>query len=112
MITIRAEILTKPSSSKGWGRYRVEGANGQAVMESRTGNPWLSANHSGDVEAGAEILIELDVELQVGKGGGYARKERSQQRYRLIAEEGQTTDVEHRPGSQGIQVRIHGARQA
>lgn len=111
MTTIRAEILTTPSRSKGWGRYRVEGANGP-VMESRTGNQWLSANHSAEVEDGAAILIEMDVELSVGKGGGYARKERSQRQVRLVAAEGESVEVEHRPGSQGIRVRLHGARLA
>jgi hypothetical protein len=111
MTKITIEILSQPSKSKGWARYQVRRADGTPVVESNTGNPWVSAGHSGEAEDAAAMTLVMDVLLRVGKNRT-AREERSQSEVELVAAAGETCEVEYRPGSQGIRLRVSGARRA
>ena len=106
--TMRIEILDTPSKSKGWGRYRVT-SNGAPVVTSSTGNAWVSSSQVAALADGETLTVEMDVMLRVGKGYR-SREERSQRTVTLIADAGETCTIDHRPGSQGIFLRFHGAR--
>jgi hypothetical protein len=107
---INITITSAPSRSKGWGRFGAS-SGGVPVITSSTGNPWVSAGHSAAVEEGAEVKLTLQVQLNIGKGFN-ARKETTSKTVMLIAEDGAECEVEHKPGSQGLTLRITGARLA
>lgn len=82
---INFEITHNISSSKGWGRYKAALATGAKIVESSTGNEWVSAAHAGDVEPGAEIVVRLQTMERSGK----MRKETIENYdYRVIAKDG------------------------
>ena len=54
------------SSSKGWGRYKAA-ANGCPLVQSSTGNEWVSAAHSGEIVEGSTITATLQTMERVGK---------------------------------------------
>lgn len=110
MSAVAVSILDKPSNSKGWGRYAVD-QDGRKVVESRTGNQWVSANHAGDAQPGSQITLTMQVMLRVGNSGRQ-REEVSKEIHTLIVEDGASCEIEFRPGSQGLRLAITGARQA
>lgn len=106
---ITVEVIDQPSRSKGWARYAVS-LNGAAIITSTTGNRWVSSTtKQAEVEPGAIIEVESQIQLAVGKGH-YARKETTSRTYRLQVAEGQTAEMSHKPGSQGQTLRVTGAR--
>ncbi|MDT8442631.1 MAG: hypothetical protein RQ723_13400, partial [Desulfuromonadales bacterium] len=109
MIAIR--VADKPSNSKGWARYRLMGDDGRYVVESRTGNEWVSSSKSGEAQDGESLTLDIDVMLRVGKGRT-AREERTQHTVALVAATGAKANVRHYPGSQGMWLQITGARLA
>ena len=54
MTTITCTPINEPSASKGWNRYQLS-CDGRRVVESATGNAWVSSEKSGQAEAGATI---------------------------------------------------------
>lgn len=101
---IRYEILDKPSNSKGWARYSAPG------VQSRTGNEWVSAPHNGDIcDNGTPFELRTQVQLRKARGGQHPL---STDTYRLVAMANECCEIEHRPGSQGLRLRIWGARLA
>jgi hypothetical protein len=100
-IAIRIEIIDQPSRSKGWARYRGAG------VSSRTGNPWVSASREGGVYSdGAVVEITTQVRLRKSRGGQHPL---STMTHRLVAAPGQVCMIEHRPGSQGLALKVYGA---
>lgn len=110
MNTVKFQLLDTPSRSKGWGRYSVSQSD-RKVIESTTGNHWVSSSKEGAAEAGSIIELTAQVMLRVGKGYT-AREEIKSQIIRLIVEDGATHEIYFRPGSQGIRIGITGARLA
>lgn len=108
MTTVEFHIADQPSRSKGWARYAASTSTGNLIT-SRTGNSWVSADHSGEAADGTVIELTCEVELNTGKGRR-ARRERSSQQYQLVAEAGSSCEIEFRPGSQGLRLAITGAR--
>jgi len=108
MTTIEFKLIDKPSNSKGWGRFSAS-VNGAAIIQSRTGNEWVSANHSGESEDGAEIVLTCQIMNRIGKR---KTEEITKQEYRLIVESGATADVDCRPTgvAQGMRIEVNGAR--
>lgn len=102
---IQIEILSKPSNSKGWARYAAQ-QNGTRIIESRTGNQWVGADHEGDAATG-DILLTSQVMLREGK---YNKETVYTREHKLVADEAATCEIEHKPGSQGLRLRITGAR--
>lgn len=100
-VAVSFAVVSQPSRSKGWGRYRAPGVG----VQSDTGNQWVSADHGGTADAGATFLCDLDVEVACGKG-----KRRETETFSLVAEEGATALLRNIPGSQGMTVRVTGAR--
>lgn len=109
LVALRFELVSKPSNSKGWARYAasIAGDGGARVVASRTGNEWVSASHAGSAPAGVELDVRLQVMLRIGRS---KQEQISTETYRLVAAEGASTDLELRPGSQGLRVRVEGAR--
>lgn len=108
MSKIEFSIRDKPSHSKGWGRYSAN-QDGRKVIQARTGNEWVSADHSGEAEAGSQFTLTLQVMLRVGKGRT-AREQISVEKHVLIVEDGATCEINFAPGSQGLRLAIAGAR--
>lgn len=108
---IKLEILDTPSRSKGWGRAALlNDDTGIPVIRSNTGNEWVSGtSYVGEAEDGSILRLRLQVQLNVGKGAR-SRKETSLDETILVAEAGAVAEIGHKPGSQGIKVRITGAR--
>ena len=107
MNKVNVTVLNKPSNSKGWGRFSLTNPNtGAAIQTSRTGNQWMSADMRA-AEAEGPMLLTIQVMLRVGR-----RSEVTKIEIPLIAMEGETLEVEHRPGSQGMALRITGACKA
>lgn len=100
-------IISAPSRSKGWGRYRAPAVG----VRSSTGNPWVSADHGGAGDGGATFMLDIEVELNVGSGAR-ARKEREMETFALVVEAGASCVCKNIPGSQGMTVRVDGARLA
>ena len=99
---IEFKIAHTISSSKGWGRYQAATAAGPLVQSS-TGNVWVSAPHAGEAEDGTEITVTLQTMERVRRTG---KENIATEVYRLIA----------RPGSQaelgywnGLLVVVSGA---
>lgn len=111
MIGIGITIIDQPSRSKGWARYKVTDAAGVPVMTSSTGNEWMSAPHGGEFEPGAVLTLVIECELITGKGRA-ARRVRSAEAVALIVTDGAEDTVQYRPGSQGMTLRVTGARAA
>lgn len=110
MNTIKFTLESKPSNSKGWGRYAV--AQGEKkIIESNTGNQWVSSNKEGLAEAGSEIEITAQVMLREGKGFRAAENV-YMEKTMLIVEDGATAEISFRPGSQGVTIKVEGARRA
>lgn len=107
---VKFSILDTPSNSKGWARYAV-GQDGRKVIESNTGNEWVSSDKSGDAEQGSTITLRSQVMLRVGKGRT-AREEIDTETFTLVIENGAECEIEHKPGSQGMRIAISGARLA
>ena len=94
-MTITIKPINAPSSSKGWLRLKaIDIATGKAVVASSTGNAWISAAHSGEVEPGTRIQITAQEMTRVGKGRT-ARENVEDYTFFVIAEEGATC----KPGS-------------
>ena len=93
------------SSSKGWGRYKAA-ANGCPLVQSSTGNEWVSAAHSGEIVEGSTITATLQTMERVGK----MKKETiASETYTLVAAEGQQAEI----GCwNGLQVVVTNARRA
>lgn len=106
--TVAVTIEDQPSRSKGWSRYSLSSAHGP-VVRSRTGNAWVSADHAGEVAPGTALTLTAQVMLRVGKFPRQ-REEVSKREYRLIAEPGSVAEIRYEPGSQGLWLRIDGAR--
>lgn len=102
---IQFAITHNLSTSKGWGRYKASTVAG-SLVQSATGNEWVSASHSGECEAGSEITVVLETMERVGKGSRQ-REVRDAETYRLIAEAGQTAELGY---WNGLQVAVDGAR--
>jgi hypothetical protein len=115
MNKVKIEILKNVSRSKGWGRYSVTEPNTMApLILSRTGNEWQSgAAGAGTKEAelAGPLLLTMQVMLKVGSGFR-ARQEITTVTHPLIAKEGEVVEITHRPGSQGLTLRITGAGHA
>lgn len=104
MANVAIQITEKPSNSKGWARYSVlEGE--RRVIESKTGNQWVSANHAGEVADGTEITLTTEVMLRVGGKPQVRAKS-----FSLIADTAATCKIEYIPGSQGVRLMVSGAR--
>lgn len=108
MTTVKFTLNDKPSNSKGWGRYSVSQGD-RRVIESRTGNQWVSASHEGQAEAGSEIVLTAQVMLREGK---YNKETIYSEVTKLVVAEGATAEIYYRPGSQGIRITVEGARRA
>ena len=65
---IEFKIAHTISSSKGWGRYQAATAAGPLVQSS-TGNVWVSAPHAGEAEDGTEITVTLQTMERVRRTG-------------------------------------------
>ena len=109
MCQVRFELVDKPSSSKGWGRYSAK--SGDAfVVRSRTGNEWVSASHdTGDMEPGAEITLTCQTMNKVGK---FKKESVATETFALVVEPGAECEIESRPLAQGMRIRCIGARLA
>lgn len=93
---INFEVAHNISSSKGWGRYSVR-TQSALLVQSSTGNEWVSAPHSGEAEEGTAITATLQTMERVGK----RREEKiSTESYRLIAAEGQRAELGYWNGLQ------------
>jgi hypothetical protein len=112
MNKVKIEILNNVNHSKGWGRYSVTEPNTKTpLILSRTGNEWQSgAAGAGtkEEELAGPLLLTMQVMLNVGSGFR-ARQEIKTVTYPLIAKEGEVVEITHRPGSQGLTLRITGA---
>jgi len=89
-VTVKFTLATMPSSSKGWARYKAAAVDGANLIESRTGNEWVSAPHDGETVEGAEFCVDSQTMLKTQKtrtGTLYAR------RHRLVAEAGATCRI-------------------
>lgn len=108
--TITVTLVSKPSNSKGWGRYSLS-SDGGAVVKSSTGNEWVSASHKGDANEGATLVLRCQVMNRVGK-----RKDEviETEEFTLVAEAGASVTIDSRPEgiAQGMTVRVEGARLA
>ena len=51
-VAVSFAVVSQPSRSKGWGRYRAPGVG----VQSDTGNQWVSADHGGTADAGATFF--------------------------------------------------------
>jgi hypothetical protein len=115
MNTVKIEILDNVSHSKGWGRYSVTDPSTDApLITTSTGNRFCSgAAGAGTKQAEMQgpLLVTMQVMLRVGKGYT-AREEIKTQKIALIAKDGEVVEVKCKPGSQGIALRITGARLA
>jgi hypothetical protein len=106
-------IESTPSRSKGWARFTAR-VNGASVLATKSGTEYGSGRE-GDTRvtvplaAGAVITLQCQVALMVGTGHR-RRQERYSETYRLVVGEGETADVEYRPGSQGLRLSVSGAR--
>jgi hypothetical protein len=108
MTTVKFSLTDKPSNSKGWARYSVAQGD-RKVIESNTGNMWVSSSKEGQAEAGSEIVLTAQVMLREGK---YNKETVYPEVTKLIVEDGATAEISFRPGSQGIMIKIEGARRA
>ena len=111
MYEIKFHIDSKPSNSKGWARYSAALEDGTPVVQSRTGNHWVSADHRGEVKGGEIITLTMQVMLRVGQGNR-RREEITKVEHQLVARAGAECEVEHKPGSQGLRLQITGAEPA
>lgn len=98
-------ILNTPCKSKGWARY----ACSKAGIQSRTGNPFVYAEHEGKADPGTVLTVDIQVGLRVGKGAS-SREEQSERTFTLVADDWGVCDIEYKPGSQGMKLRVVGAR--
>lgn len=81
---MKFDLVKQPSHSKGWVRYRVTSSTDtRRVVESRTGNEWVSASHHGQVAPGerVEVVIELMLITQRTR-----RESRQTFEYSLVAD--------------------------
>ena len=102
-VKISFSITHNISSSKGWGRYSARTQSG-LLVQSSTGNEWVSAPHSGETAEGAEIVAVLQTMERVGK----RREENiSTESYRLVAATGQRAELGY---WNGLQVIVENAR--
>lgn len=107
MHTIKITITDKPSNSKGWGRYAAS-VDGRPVLRSRTGNEWVSAGHTTDeLPEGTVVTVRLQVMLRIGPR---RREEITTAERRVVVAPGETCTLDLRPGSQGLYLRLEGAR--
>lgn len=103
MATIKIEIISQPSRSKGWSRYSLkQGAT--RIIESRTGNEWVSADHEGQAEGDATLTMQVC--LREGRNNKETVYPKT---VTLRPADGTVSEIEHRPGSQGMRLRITGA---
>jgi hypothetical protein len=107
MVAVSIKISSKPSSSKGWGRYALALSSCQAIVTSSSGNEWVSAPHAGEAAEGAELALKIQVMLKIGKT---KRQEITTETHALVAAEGESCEVDLTPGSQGLRLSITGAR--
>ena len=91
MIEVAFRLLKTPSNSKGWARMAAD-AGARRLIESRTGNEWVSADHSGSAAPGEEIVLRVQESLAHGKGRT-ARQEVKTYTYRLVAEDGAACQI-------------------
>jgi hypothetical protein len=111
MNTVKIELLSNVSHSKGWGRYSLVNPETKTpIQTSRNGNQWMSADMR-EVDAEGPMLLTVQVMLRVGKGRT-AREEIAKIEVPLVAVAGECVEIEHRPGSQGIVLRVTGACRA
>jgi hypothetical protein len=109
MCQVRFELLDKPSSSKGWGRYSAK--SGDAfVVRSRTGNEWVSASHdSEELAVGDAITLSCQTMNKVGK---FRKEQIATETFHLVVEPGAECEIESRPMAQGMRLKVTGARLA
>lgn len=111
MNAVTIEVLDSPSHSKGWGRFSLtDPATNRPIQTARSGNEWMSANMR-EVQAAGPMLLTIQVMLRVGSGTR-ARQEISKVEIPLFAAPGEILEVQHKPGSQGMKLRINGACKA
>lgn len=104
------EIASLPSTSKGWGRYAVwqDEHDGTHLVRSNSGNAWVSSPQTALVVVGSEFIVTLQCMLNVGKGSN-RRREIKTVRFLMRVTPNAVTDLENKPGSQGISLRVRGA---
>jgi hypothetical protein len=107
-IEIRFTLASMPSHSKGWARYKAD-ANGSRLIESRTGNEWVSAPHAGQAAEGAEIIVTTQTMLRSGKGRT-AKETTATRTYRMVAEAGATARIGPSFGGNTIAIDVTNAR--
>ncbi len=90
-MTVTFELRRTVSNSKGWARYAAA-VNGSPMIQSRTGNEWVSASHEGDAAEGCEIIVRTQTMLRVGKGRT-ERESRYNHSYVLRAEPEATCEI-------------------
>jgi hypothetical protein len=90
------------SHSKGWGRYAASTARGNLVQSS-TGNEWVSASHVGEATEGTEITAKIQYMLRTKKGREEIYNDAP---YKLIAKQGATAKI---GAFNGVEIMIEGA---
>ncbi len=99
-MTIQFAPINEPSSSKGWNRYQVS-VDGRRVVESATGNAWVSSAKAGEVEDGATLILTVQTMRRVGKSRT-ARENVETEKYTLIADSTATCTPGSREATSGI----------
>lgn len=107
---LKFEITGKPSNSKGWSRYSAQSDHDQSpVVTSNTGNKFISSDKEASVLPGHKFTITHQVMLKEGK---YNKETVYTKHTQMIADPNHTEEIEFKPGSQGLKIKIHGARKA
>jgi hypothetical protein len=97
-------ITHQISSSKGWGRYSAS-VDGTPVVQSSTGNAWVSAGHSADVVDGTVIVVTLQSQESTKNG----KKNTQTDTYRIVAKNGSSAILGF---WNGLEVTVSGAEVA
>jgi hypothetical protein len=109
MSQVQFQLIDKPSSSKGWGRFAAKSGDA-IVLRSRTGNEWVSASHdSDDLEQGAAVKLTCQTMNKVGK---FKKEQIETETFDLVVEDGAECEIESRPMAQGMRLKVVGARLA
>src|SRR5438128_881962 len=100
-MTVKFEILHNISISKGWGRFAAKSANKQ-VIQSSTGNEWVSAPKTADLEEGQEVVVTLQT-MQRTKS---RRETINTTNYRIVVRDGAVAELGF---WNGLHVAVEGA---
>ena len=74
-MTVKFESINEPSRTKGWNRYQVT-HQGAKIVQSATGNIWVSGSKSGEVAEGAELVLHSPDRAPRRQGPYRAREHR------------------------------------